>query len=128
LQDYRVDTLTVDELRDFLKFHFVRGDLIFTDGKKPGGYYPTTLVDESSTAYNTVYSSLNIRPRPNSIDILDRNGDVYLNIHENGESTNKFIAYEYNKDPASTSIWDYIITGVVHEVDKVLREDLLDPN
>jgi uncharacterized surface protein with fasciclin (FAS1) repeats len=128
LNDYRVDTLTVDELRDFLKFHFVRGDLIFTDGKKPSGYYPTILVDESSTTYNTVYSSLNIRPRPNSIEILDKNGDVYLNIHENGEFTNKFIAYQYIKNSTTPSSWDYIITGVVHEVDKVLREDLLDPN
>ncbi len=128
LEDYRVDTLTIDELRDFLKFHFVRGDLIFTDGKKSGGYYSTILPDESSTTFNTVYSSLNIRPRPNTIEILDKKGDVYLSIHENGELTNKFISYEYNKDPSSVSVFDYIITGVVHEIDKVLREDLLDAN
>jgi hypothetical protein len=102
--------------------------LIFTDGKKPSGRYPTTLQDESSTTYNTIYSSLNIRPMPNTIQILDKNGGVYLDIHENGELTNKFIAYKYNKDPASSSNWDYIITGVVHEIDKVLREDLLDAN
>lgn len=128
LEDYRVDTLTIDELRDFLKFHFVRGDLIFTDGKKPSGYYSTILPDESSTTYNTIYSSLNIRPRPNTIEILDKNGDVYLSIHENGEFTNKFISYEYNKDPSSVSVFDYIVIGVVHEIDKVLREDLLDAN
>jgi len=128
LSDYRVDTLSIDELRDFLMYHFVKGELIFTDGKKPDGYYQTTLLDESSTTYNNVYSSLNIRPRPNTIQILEKNGDIYLDIKENGELTNKFIAYEYNKDPSSVSIWDFIITGVVHEVDKVLREDLLDAN
>jgi uncharacterized surface protein with fasciclin (FAS1) repeats len=128
LEDYRVDTLSIKELKDFLMYHFVMGELIFTDGKKPSGRYPTTLQDESSTTYNTIYSSLNIRPMPNTIQILDKNGGVYLDIHENGELTNKFIAYKYNKDPASSSNWDYIITGVVHEIDKVLREDLLDAN
>jgi uncharacterized surface protein with fasciclin (FAS1) repeats len=128
LSDYNVDTLSVDELRDFLMYHFVKGELIFTDGKKPGKNYPTTLLDESSTTYNAIFSSLNIRPRPNTIEILDKNGDVYLDIHENGELTNKFIAYQYNKSSTTPSSWDYIITGVVHEIDKVLREDLLDAN
>jgi hypothetical protein len=71
---------------------------------------------------------LNIRPRPNTIEILDKNGDVYLDIPENGELTNKFIAYQYIKNSSTPSSWDYIITGVVHEIDKVLREDLLDAN
>ena len=128
LSDYRVDTLSVDELRDFLMFHFVKGELIFTDGKKPAKYYPTTLLDKSSTTYNSIYSSLNIRPRPNTIEILDKNGDVYLDIRENGELTNKFIAYQYIKNSTTPSSWDYIITGVVHEIDKVLREDLLEAN
>jgi len=128
LSDYRVDTLSVDELRDFLMYHFVKGELIFTDGKKPSKNYPTTLLDESSTTYNTIFSSLNIRPRPNTIEILDKNGEVYLDIRENGELTNKFIAYQYIKNSTTPSSWDYIITGVVHEIDKVLREDLLDAN
>jgi hypothetical protein len=128
LSDYQVDTLSVDELRDFLMFHFVKGELIFTDGKKPSRNYPTLLLDESSTTYNAIYSSLNIRPSPNTIEILDKNGEVYLDIRENGELTNKFISYQFNKNSSRPSFWDYIITGVVHEIDKVLREDLLDAN
>ena len=56
------DTLTTEELRKFLMMHFVQGNMIFTDGNKPAGYYETTRVDEKSTTYTTVYTKIYIDP------------------------------------------------------------------
>jgi uncharacterized surface protein with fasciclin (FAS1) repeats len=123
LADYRVDTLSQGELREFLKYHFVREHLIFTDGNNPDGNYPTTRVDESSTTYKTRYSELNMRMKPDVIEILDKDGNVYTEIHENGNRTNQMITFDPNKQ--SDSKWDYITTGIVHEIDKVLVKDLL---
>ena len=123
LNDYGVDNLSKEELRKFLQFHFVRKNMIFTDGSQPSGLYPTTLRDESSTTYVTNYSQLNIRTRPDVIEILDKHGNVYLEVPENNNSTNQMIYFDPNK--VSDSNWDYITTGVIHEIDKVLIRDSL---
>jgi hypothetical protein len=123
LEDYQVDTLSKPELRKFIKYHFVRGDLIFTDGSKPAGKYTTSRQDESSAEYMTKYSQLNIRPKPDVIEILDKNGQVYLEIPQQEGETNQMVTYDTNE--GSTSKWDYITTGVIHNIDKVLIKDSL---
>jgi uncharacterized surface protein with fasciclin (FAS1) repeats len=123
LTEYGADTLPRDELREFLKYHFLIGDLIFTDGKKADGQYTTTRIDESSTTYITEYSKLSIRTKPDVIQILDKNGDVYIEIREQEGKNNIMVTHDTNEE--SESPWDHITTGVVHEIDKVLIIDTL---
>jgi uncharacterized surface protein with fasciclin (FAS1) repeats len=126
LNNYKVDTLSKNNLRELLKYHFVKKDLIFTDGKKPSGIYTTTRIDESSTPQNTLFSTMNIRPETNVINIMDNTGNVYLEIQQEEGKTNQIVTYDSNED--SDSKWDYITTGVVHEIDKVLVKDSLQAN
>lgn len=123
LTDYGVDILSKAKLKELLQYHFVRGHIIFTDGKKDDGFYPTTRIDESSTTYNTKYSTLNINTGPDVIQILDNDGNTYVEIEEEEGHTNQVISYDPNS--SSESKWDFITTGVVHEIDKVLVRDSL---
>jgi uncharacterized surface protein with fasciclin (FAS1) repeats len=126
LEAYGVDELSVEELREFLQYHFIIGDIIFTDGNKPEGVYNTTRIDESSTASVTNYSTLHIKPTPDFIQLMDKEGNVYLEVQQQEGSTNQMISYDTNK--SSDSRWDYITTGVVHTIDKVLIKDSLQAN
>ncbi|MFC2087217.1 fasciclin domain-containing protein, partial [Bacteroidota bacterium] len=123
---YELDSLAPDELVKVLKYHFIKGELIFTDGKKPSNLYPTLRKDERSTEFRTVFSKLHVNPTPDVIEILDKNGDVYTEIPEKEQLTNRLIGYDTNAE--SISEWDYIITGVVHTIDKVLIKDSLQVN
>ena len=123
LNDYGVNEMSKEELNQFLRYHFVREDLIFTDGRKPEGNYSTTCIEESSTSYRTHFSQIYIRPTPDIIQILDKNGDVYLNVPEQEGETNQIIWYDTNDQ--SSSDWDFITTGVIHNINKVLIRDSL---
>jgi uncharacterized surface protein with fasciclin (FAS1) repeats len=94
---YQADTLGAEALEKFLKYHFLRGTLIFTDNKQPSGYYPTTSGE-----------SLQIRTGPDLIEILDETGTPYVVIPENESSTN-IMASERST-----------VSSVVHEIDRVL--------
>lgn len=91
------DTLSTEELQDILKYHFLRGEIIFTDNKQPSGLYTT----EST-------GSLDIRTGPDVIEILDSTGVPYVTIPEQEYHTNIMVA--------SGSA----ITSIVHEIDQVL--------
>jgi hypothetical protein len=125
LNDFGVDDLSKEELRDLLKFHFVRGDLVFTDGKKPEGYYSTKLEKDNSSSYTEFYE-LKIRPEPDAIQILGKNGDNFCSVVEIEGETNQIIWYDSNEN--SNSEWDFIATGVIHNIDKVLVRDSLQVN
>ena len=126
IKNYGLDTLPKQELRDILKYHFVKGNLLFTDGKAEDGLYPTLRMDESSTEFINRNSQLNIIFKPDLIEILDKNGNVYLKIPENENKTNRMVTYD--TDDESLSDWDYITTGVIHRIDKVLIKDSLQVN
>lgn len=108
LSVYRADTLTRDELSDFLLYHFVNNRMIFTDNK--GGWYDyeTLREDETSTPFTTRYSTVNIRPGRDLIEILDSTENPYVSIPEAEGTTNIMISY-----------YDWI-TSVAHEIDTVL--------
>ena len=108
LADYQADTLSQTELADFLRYHFVQGNLIFTDNKKNPGDYRTTRVDETSTTFPPVYSTLNIRPGPDIIEILDSLGNPYVSIPETDGATNQMV------------YTDGRTTAVIHLIDQVL--------
>lgn len=118
LASYNTDTLSQDELQDFVKYHFVRGDRIWTDGSSPSGYYETLRVDESSTQFSTKYSTLNIETGSDLIRIFDNDGNLYTEVQEEEGTTNVMIATDM--DATSGSRYDFIITGVIHEIDTVL--------
>lgn len=118
LANYNTDTLSQEELQNFIKYHFVRGHKIWTDGSSPGGRYETLRVDESSTKFLTKYSTLNIETGADIIRILDGDGNLYFEINEQEGATNNMIAFD--TDNVSTSEYDFIITSVIHEIDTVL--------
>ncbi len=114
------DTLSISDLQQFLKYHFVRGERIWTDGSKPSGRYETLRIDESSSPSKTLYSSLNIETGYDYINILRDDNSLYCNIPEHEEKTNIMAAFRIvEKEPGPH---DYIITGVVHEIDSVLTK------
>jgi len=118
LASFNTDTLSELELQPIVKYHFVRGTKIWTDGSAPGGYYETLREDESSTQYIKRYSTLNIETGSDVIRILDKEGNLHTEINEQEGHTNQMIASDMNED--SNSSYDFIITGVIHEIDSVL--------
>ncbi len=41
LNQYNTSSLTKEQLKNFLLMHFVQGEIVFTDGNQPSGYYET---------------------------------------------------------------------------------------
>jgi uncharacterized surface protein with fasciclin (FAS1) repeats len=109
LAGYQVDTLSVGELEDFLRYHFVQDELIFTDNKSDPGEYLTLRKDPTSPPSYSDYLTLNIRPGPDLIEILDSQGIPYVTVHEAGQTTNIMASTNYSE-----------INAVIHEIDKVL--------
>jgi uncharacterized surface protein with fasciclin (FAS1) repeats len=123
LAAYNTDTLTTDELKKFLLMHFVQGNILFTDGKMPGGYYETTRVDEKSTTYTTVYTKLHIEPGTDVINFPDKQGADYLTVNES-DKTNIITARALG---TGTEAYPMILSNaVIHEIDKVLLFNELD--
>jgi uncharacterized surface protein with fasciclin (FAS1) repeats len=118
LDNYGLDTLSTGDLEKLLRYHFVRGELIFTDGKKPWQDYETLRIDESSTPYSTYYSTIDIKPGPDIIEILDAGGTPYITIPEVPGKTNILVVTD--TDEESPSEMDYITTALIHEIDTVL--------
>lgn len=123
LSAYRTDTLTTQELKDFLMLHFVQGALIFTDGYQGPGYYETSRVDEKSTQYTRIYSKIFINPLPDNIQFPRKNGTTYLSVPES-DKTNIMAARSLS---VVTQTHPAVVTnGVIHEIDKVLLFSSLD--
>jgi hypothetical protein len=118
LANYQADTLTNEELASLLKYHFVKGERIFTDNKMPWKEYETLRKDESSSSSSMVFSTLNIRPGPDVIEILGPGGEPFVTIEEAVGISNIMVATDTDKLSEDPS--DFIITSVIHEIDKVL--------
>ncbi len=123
LDEYQVDTLEGESLRDFLKFHFVQGALIFTDGSSPPGYYETARIDETSTAFTTVFSKIYIDPGVDVIRIPDDQGADYATAEES-EVTNIMTGRDAGE--GNEVFRNLIISRVLHEIDRVLLFDEVD--
>jgi len=123
LSAIETDSLSKEELQQFVKYHFIRGTRIWTDGSSRGGSYETLRVDESSTQFQTKYSTLNIETASDVIRILDSNGELFVEINEQEGATNKMIATDLDED--SDSRYDFVISGVIHEIDSVLIKQQL---
>ena len=120
LKEYGVESMNIEELKQLLKYHFVKGNKIFTDDKKPAGNYSTLRIDESSTQLFTRFSQMNIDPGMDEIKILDLEGNLIGIILETEGKTNIMISSD--TDPESNSIYDNITTSVLHEIDFVIHK------
>ncbi|MCK5134977.1 MAG: fasciclin domain-containing protein [Bacteroidales bacterium] len=119
----RVDTLDREALQSLLKFHFVQGDLIFTDGVKPALYYETSRIDDKSTTFTTIYSKMYIDPGYDLITIGDAEGGSYLGVKESDASN---IVTGRDLGEGNEVFRNLVINGVIHEIDKVLIFDEVD--
>ena len=117
LASLNTDTLTQQELQSLIKYHFVRGSRIWTDGSNQGGDYETLRLDESSTQFINKYSTLNIQTVPDLIRLYDTNGNLIVEIPEMEGVTNIMVATRIRDAP---SPWDSSISGVIHEIDTIL--------
>lgn len=126
LDEAGVDALPVNELRNLLLFHFVQGEMIFTDGKKSGGYYETARIDERSTQYTTVFTSIYIKPGLDLIEIPKKDGSNFVAIEEAGSTTNILTGVTLGTGQEVFPI--LYNNGVVHVIDKVLNVTELDIN
>ena len=121
LSAYPYGSLTADQLRKFLRMHFIQGSLIFTDGNKSQGYYETTRIDEKSTQYTTIYTKLYIDPVTDAIKFRDKNGNNYLTVDEAATITNlmttRILVSEINN--VALSYPTKLTNGVIHQIGKV---------
>lgn len=114
LSEFDTDSMSLEELQQFIKYHFVYGDLIFTDGNKAQGDYNTLRVDESSTKYQTHFTKLNLYPEPGKIRIND---DLGQNIHEIPEWRKNTNIMCGRKESGA-----YQTTAIVHAIHQVLEK------
>ncbi len=125
LDSARVDTLPPADLKELLMLHFIKGDLIFTDGKKTSGYYKTTRVDEKSTQYSTLNTQIYIEPGIDIIRILDKTGGTYVELTES-DNNNKLTAINMGE---GGELFPIVQTNaVIHQIDEVLILDELNTN
>jgi uncharacterized surface protein with fasciclin (FAS1) repeats len=124
LDDAGVNSLPIPELQKLLQFHFVQGDMIFTDGKKEKRYYETSRIDEKSTQYTTVFTQIYINPGIDVINIPQKDGNIYVEIEEADNTTNILTGVSRG---TGQEVYPILYNnGVVHEIDKVLKVEVLD--
>jgi hypothetical protein len=98
--------------------------MIFTDGKRPAGYYETARIDEKSTQYTTIFTSINIRPGLDIIEIPKKDGNNYVTVVEAGSTTN--ILTGVTRGTGQEVFPILYNNGVIHSIDKVLKVEELD--
>jgi uncharacterized surface protein with fasciclin (FAS1) repeats len=120
-----LNSLSGQELKQALRFHFVRGNHIFTDGNKSAGYYETARIDEKSTSFSTLFSKLYIDPGIDVIRFKKKDGQIYETIHES-EVTNMLTGLTVSSTAPNEVFPSIFNNAVIHEIDKVLIFEELD--
>lgn len=120
---YNTQGMTVEELRRLVLLHFVPGQIIFTDGKKPSGYYETSRISEASSQFATFYTQMNIKPEPDVIRIMAKDGSTFTEVHES-PLTNIILGRTLGT--GNETIRNILSNGVIHEIDRVLNFSELD--
>lgn len=100
----KVDTLSVPELKDFLQFHIVRDEFIFTDGRQDRGNY---------TTYNG--EKLELDPIVDEIRILNGNGGLYLSVPYSSKAN---LIATHLKDASENY---FSSNAVFHKIDTVIH-------
>lgn len=120
LLDYGADTLNIPDLQNLLKYHFIKGVKVFTDGRLPSGDFGTLRVDESSTPLFKKFTPMTLHTGSDQLEILDRSGNLLGTVYEEENKTNVMITTD--TDEESTSVFDNITTSVLHEIDFVIHK------
>jgi uncharacterized surface protein with fasciclin (FAS1) repeats len=115
LDAYRTDTLTKSELTQFIRNHFIPDHLIFTDGNVLSGSYLTMNSSQNK--------KMNLSTGPDFISVLNRNGEEHVRIEPVEGQSNLTSASQLGA-PGSSQEWNFVTTGVVHVIDKVLEPQL----
>ncbi len=123
-----VNQMPVAELKNFLLFHFIQGNMIFTDGKQPSQYYETARIDEKSTVFTTVYTKLFVKPGIDFIQIPDKNGSSYVEVEEAEGKTNLMAGVTVSDGSGQEVFPVTYINSVIHQIDKALKFEDLDTN
>mgnify|MGYP005620147089 CR=1 FL=1 len=118
-----VSSMTQEELQRLVMLHFVQGELIFTDGVKPAGYYETTRVDEKSTPFSTVYTQLYVEPGIDVIRFRNKDGSVFTEVEESA-STNLLTGVNLGSGQEVFS--NVFNNAVIHQIDRVLTVNEVD--
>ncbi len=113
-----LNALPIDELRKVLLFHFVQGELIFTDGNARADYYQTARIDEKSTPFSTVYSSVFIEPGIDVIYFKDVNYSLKSRAVESARSN---LLCGIMQGTGTEVFPNTFNNAVIHEVDNVLN-------
>jgi uncharacterized surface protein with fasciclin (FAS1) repeats len=117
--------LSAAQLRQVLLLHFVKGELIFTDGTKLPGYFETERIDEKTTQHSTYFTKIFIDPGHDIITLKGQGGANYVEIMES-EKTNRLAGViTGTADAAFPTMYN---NAVIHEISKVLRVEELDTN
>jgi uncharacterized surface protein with fasciclin (FAS1) repeats len=123
LFDIEADTISIPDLQRLLMLHFVQGGLIFTDGSALPGYYETTRIDESSTQFSTVFSSIYINPGIDVISVPGSSGTEFVAVPES-EQTNIMAGRDQGE---GTEVFPLVVVNaVIHETQKALLFEELD--
>jgi uncharacterized surface protein with fasciclin (FAS1) repeats len=125
LSAYPVGSLTADQLKKFLRMHFIQGSLIFTDGNKATKYYETCRIDEKSTQYTTIYTRLYIEPVIDAIKFRYKNGSNFLTVNEGLGLTNfmttRVLVSQLGNPAQDLSYPTQLTNGVIHPIYKVFE-------
>ena len=124
INDAGLNNIPVNELKSTLLLHFVQGAMIFTDGRKEKAYYETARIDEKSTQYTTIFTSIYINPGVDIIEIPKKDGTSYVEIEEADKTTN--ILTGVTRGTGQEVFPILYNNGVIHEIDKVLKVEELD--
>lgn len=116
LSAYNTQNLSIPDLAQFLRNHFIPGHLIFTDGKASSGDYPTLNSGQQRR--------INLTPGPDYISLKNKTGEEHVRVvltpgHTNLTSTSNIGATDTSLE------WNFITTGVVHTIDKVLESNII---
>jgi uncharacterized surface protein with fasciclin (FAS1) repeats len=124
LDSAKVDLMPKNELVNFLKLHFVQGEMIFTDASSSSRYYETTRIDERSTEYTKFYTKIYIEPGIDEITIPDKSGAEYVSVEEADNTTNILTAVNMGEGKEVFPVM--FNNAVIHEIDKALKIEELD--
>jgi len=120
---YNTQGMSVEELRRLVLLHFVPGQIIFTDGNKPAGYYETARISEASSQFATFYTQMNIRPEVDVIRIMAKDGSTFTEVHESPVTN---IILGRTLGTGNETIKNILSNGVIHEINRVLDFNQLD--
>jgi uncharacterized surface protein with fasciclin (FAS1) repeats len=116
LNAYNTDTLSIPELAQFLRNHFIPGHLIFTDGKATSGDYPTMNIGQERR--------LNLSTGPDFISMKNNTNGEHVRLEFTPGITN--LTSTTNIGATNPNLeWNFITTGVVHAIDKVLESKII---